>query len=121
MNLKLKLETSLDFFLLFIILVKIVFFVSAVGHLILSHSVSDRAKNVDPKLVELKGYTEFIFMIAMAILMLYHFNPYIKRVSVDEESRMLFFLFGWILILTANWSMFFSVSPLYKSLANSFS
>ena len=48
----LKFETSLDFFIFFIILIKIVFIVSAIGHLILSHSSNSKAKTIDPKLIQ---------------------------------------------------------------------
>lgn len=117
---KLKLETSLDYFLFFIILVKIIFFFSAVGYLILSHSNNNKAKHIDPKLLKIKGYTEFVFTISMAILLLYHFNPYVTKISIDEESRILFFIFALIIILTANWNLFFTESPVYKLFVKSF-
>jgi hypothetical protein len=120
MNLKLKLENSFDLFLLFIIIIKIVFVIATVGHVVASHSNNFKIANADPAFIELKEYTEFIFTIAMAILILYHFNPYVKRVSVDEESKVLFFIFGIIIILTSNWNLFFTESPLYKLAVNSF-
>lgn len=111
---QLKFETSLDYFVFFIILVKIVFIFSAIGHVILSHSVSSQAKNIDPKLVYWKERTEFIFIISMAILLIYHFNPRLAKKPVGEETALLFFLFGWILIFTAKWSLFIHEAPWYK-------
>lgn len=102
----LKFETSLDFFIFFIILIKIVFIVSAIGHLILSHSSNSKAKTIDPKLVYWKERTEFIFIISMAILLIYHFNPRFSKKPIGEEIAVLFFLFGWILIFTAKWNLF---------------
>ena len=49
---QLKFETSLDYFLFFIILIKIVFVISAIGHVILSHSTSAKAE----KLATLKQF-----------------------------------------------------------------
>lgn len=109
-----KIETSLDLFLLFIILIKIVFILSSVGHLILSHKHKD--SNLDPKLVYWKERTEFIFIISMAILLIYHFKPgHLKPIS--GETSILFFLFGWILIFTAKWSLFFKEAKWYKNIA----
>lgn len=116
---QLKFETSLDFFIFFIILIKIVFIISAIGHLILSHSTNTKAKQIDPKLVYWKERTEFIFIISMAILLIYHFNPRLSKKPISEETALLFFLFGWILIFTAKWSLFVTEAPWYKQFVSS--
>ena len=116
----LKFETSLDFFVFFIILIKIIFIISAIGHLILSHSKSTQAENLDPTLVYWKERTEFIFIISMAILLIYHFYPSLYKKSISEETSLLFFLFGWILILTAKWSIFIHEAPWYKLIVSLF-
>ena len=90
---QLKFETSLDYFVFFIILIKIVFIISAIGHLFLSHSTSDKAAKLDPKLVYWKERTEFIFTISIAILLIYHFNPLFSKKYIDSETSLLFFLF----------------------------
>jgi hypothetical protein len=113
-----KFETSLDYFVFFIILVKIVFILSAIGHVILSHSTSSQAKKIDPKLMYWKERTEFIFIISMSILLIYHFNPRLSKKPVGEETALLFFLFGWILIFTAKWSLFVHEAPWYKQIIN---
>ena len=113
-----KLENSLDFFLFFIIFVKIVFIISAIGHLILSHSTSSKAEKIDPKLVYWKERTEFIFIVSMAILLIYHFNPRLSKKLIGEETALLFFLFGWILIFTAKWSLFVHEAPWYKRIVS---
>jgi hypothetical protein len=115
----LKFETSLDYFVFFIILIKIVFIISAIGHLILSHSGNDKAAKLDPKLVYWKERAEFIFIISMSILLIYHFNPRFSKKPIGEESALLFFLFGWILIFTAKWSLFITEAPWYKKLVSS--
>lgn len=111
---QLKFETSIDYFVFFIILVKIIFIVSAIGHVILSHSTNEKAAKIDPKLVYWKERTEFIFIISMAILLIYHFNPRLSKKPISEETGLLFFLFGWILIFTAKWSLFIHEAPWYK-------
>lgn len=113
-----KFETSLDYFVLFIVLIKIVFILSAIGHVILSHSTSSNAKKIDPKLIYWKERTEFIFIISMSILLIYYFNPRVAKRPIEEETALLFFLFGWILIITAKWSMFFHEAPWYKRIVS---
>jgi hypothetical protein len=113
---QIKLETSLDYFIFFIILIKIVFIISSIGHLILSHSTNSKAEKIDPKLLYWKERTEFIFIISMAILLIYHFNPRLSKKPIGEETSLLFFLFGWILILTAKWSLFIHESHWYQNI-----
>ena len=115
-----KPESFLDFFVFFIILVKIVFVFAAIGHLILSHSTNINAKNIDPTLVYWKERTEFIFIISMSILLVYHFHPKLAKKPIGQETALLFFLFGWILIFTAKWSLFFKEAPWYKKLVSIF-
>jgi cell division protein FtsW (lipid II flippase) len=114
----LNFESWIDYFLFFIIIVKIVFVISAIGHLFLSHSSSDKAKQIDPHLVHLKKRTEFIFIISMAILLIYHFNPPFPHKSIDRETALLFFLFGCVLILTSDWNLFIREAPWYKQIVN---
>lgn len=113
---QLKFETSLDYFIFFIVLVKIVFIISAIGHVILSHSTNTNAKKIDPKLQYWKERMEFIFIISISMLLIYHFNPRLSKKHIDEETALLFFLFGWVLIFTAKWSMFIHESPWYQEI-----
>lgn len=113
-----KFDTSLDKFVFFIILIKIVFALSAVGHIILTHMPNDALeKKYDEKLVYWKERTEFIFIVSMSILLIYHFKPG-KNKPIGEETSILFFLFGWILLITSKWSLFFTEAPWYKSLVS---
>ena len=91
---------------------------SAIGHLILSHSTNENANKIDPKLVYWKERTEFIFTISMAILLIYQFHPYSHKKQITHETGLLFFLFGWILIITAKWNLFITESTWYKKIAN---
>jgi hypothetical protein len=113
-----KLETSFDYFIFFIILIKIIFVISAIGYVILSHSTNEKAKQVDPKLLYWKERTEFIFIISMAILLIYHFNPRFSKKPINEETSLLFFLFGVVLILTAKWSLFIHEAIWYKKIVS---
>lgn len=112
-----KLETTLDFFIFFIIIIKIIFVISAISHAVLSRMTSSNAKQFDNKIVYWKERTEFIFTICMAILLIYHFKPG-KNKPINEETTILFYLFGWILIFTANWNLFYTEAPWYKKITS---
>jgi len=63
---------------------------------------------------------EFIYIMCMSILLIYLFNPYQKTLPlITNETRYLIFLFAFILITTANWSLFFKEPSLFKELQKS--
>ena len=111
-------EDKLDYFLTFIIIIKIIFALSAVGHIVLTHIPNDTLeKKYDSKLVYWKERTEFVFVASMAVLLIYHFKPG-KNKPINEETSILFFLFGWITLITANWGLFFTEANWYKNLVS---
>ena len=63
-----------------------------------------------------KERTEFIFIICMAVLLIYYFKPGTTR-QLNSETSLLFFLFGWILIITAKWNVFFTQAKWYSSIS----
>lgn len=63
---------------------------------------------------------EFIYIMCMSILLIYLFNPYQKTLPlITKETRYLIFLFAFILITTANWSLFFKEPSLFIELQKS--
>lgn len=115
---EIKFEKEIDYLIFFIILVKIVFIISAIGHIYFSHSTIKQAKNIDDKLIYFKERTEFVFIISMSILLIYHFNPRFSKKPINSETSLLFFLFGWILIITAKWGLFITEAPWYKEIVS---
>ena len=114
-----KLESTLDFFILFIIFIKIVFLLSAVGNLFLTHMPASISKAIgikDATLLYWKERTEFIFIVSMSVLLVYHFRPG-HFIPISSETSLLFFLFGCILIITAKWDLFFKEAPWYKKIS----
>jgi len=57
----------------------------------------------------LKHQLEFIFTILMAFILVIVFNPYKKEnILLNYEVRTLLYLFGFLLIITADWGNFFN-------------
>ena len=55
----------------------------------------------------------------MSILLIYLFNPRVDRNTlIDKETKLLLFLFGFILLITAKWDVFIKESPLLKMIQN---
>lgn len=99
-----------------IIAIKIGFILMAVTGIYLKAT-----KKENEELIESTEYWkerfEFIFVILMAFLLIYLFNPrYNNQVVIDYEMKLLLYLFGFILIITAKWSAFFEETKWFKQL-----
>ncbi len=118
--------SPIDIFVLFIIFIKIVFILTSIGHVILTHmtrkgsgsdSDSDfndkKKQEKDIKLMYWKERTEFIFIASMAILLIYYFNPRSMK-PLTKETSLLFYLFGWVLLITAKWGIFIKDAKWYS-------
>ena len=105
-----------DIFIVLIFLVKIVFFILVLVHLYLKqHGKNNSEKDVT--VLFWKERVEFVFIILMSFLLIYLFNPKTNRLfMIDRETKILLFLFGFILIITANWSIFIQESKLFKDI-----
>jgi len=62
------------------------------------------------KLTTIKEQLDFVFIWLMSLILIINFNPYVKFIQIDPETKMLFFLYGIIMIFTANYSFFESNS-----------
>ena len=122
-----KTEEIVKWFVLFIIAVKIAYSIAYYGNFILTSISDDFAKDFkkyEQPLSHWKHVTEFIFVLCMSILLIYHFYPShdtIQRpIVVDKETRLLFLLYGFILIFTAKWTIFFDEKTLFIQFINKF-
>lgn len=106
-------EHALNIFVVFIIIVKVVFVLSAIGYAI-THFLHKNDKE-NAQLLYVKERTEFVFIISMSILLIMHFKPGSTLVP-NKETAILFFIFGWILIVTAKWELFFQNSKMLSAL-----
>jgi hypothetical protein len=101
-------------YIILVILVKVVFVVLAVSHLVIK--VKGKAESeTDKKIIFWKERMEFIFIFLMSLLLIYLFNPRANRyANLDYETRILLYLFGFILLITAKWGAFIHENPLFK-------
>jgi hypothetical protein len=100
----------------FIFIVKIIFIILAITLLYTKHK---NPKNI--KLIESlqfwKERMEFMFKAMMSLMLVYVFNPLSNNmILINREAKLLLCLFGFILILTADWSTFINESKLFEKL-----
>ena len=80
-------------------------------------SIGKIDSDLDKKIVYWKKRIEFIFEILMAILLIYLFNPRHDHKSlIDQHVKILLFIFGFLLLITAKWSTFFAESKWFINL-----
>jgi|LauGreDrversion2_2_1035103.scaffolds.fasta_scaffold00276_5 hypothetical protein len=62
-----------------------------------------------------KSRVEFVFTFLMSLLLIYLFNPKTDRKEmINKETGLILFLFGVVLIITADWSDFFKETASIK-------
>ena len=122
-----KTEEIVKWFVLFIIAVKFAYSATYYGNLIMSSISDDFAKDFkkyEHVILHWKHVTEFIFVLCMSILLIYHFYPsrgtIQQPIIVDKETRVLFLLYGFILIFTAKWTLFFDEKTLFIKFIDKF-
>jgi len=67
-----------------------------------------------------KERSYFVFTCSMAVLLVIVFNPwYNNERHMNSEVKLLFYLFGWITLVTADWTVFFKEAPWFQALSSS--
>ena len=122
----------LDNYIYFIFFIKIIFIILAIVNLYLKKQIpaeekenketQDKIKKQlkpQQKIENWKKHIELLFKFLMAMLIIYIFNPRYNRIHlINYEAKLLFFLFGIILIFTAHWKEIIKESPLLVYIQN---
>jgi cell division protein FtsW (lipid II flippase) len=97
-----------------IIAIKVLFILSAIGHIYLKEKHQENS-DLDKKFLYWKERFEFIFIFLMSCLLIFVFNPRQDNSRlINSEIKILLYLFGIILLITANWGSFFKESKWFK-------
>jgi hypothetical protein len=90
------------------------FLILAMAHVYLTIKGEEKSET-DQKIEYWKERLEFIFVALMAILFIYLFSPRTgKSILIESETKILLYLFGLFLLITANWGEFFTESKTFK-------
>lgn len=92
------------FYVSSIFLVKIIYFIFILLVIYFTHKKNN-------KLIEIftywKSQIEFLYTVLMSILLIILFNPYVTEIKlIDEETRILFFMYGLIMLINSHWELF---------------
>jgi hypothetical protein len=103
----LSLEKILKIIVYFVIVIKVFFYSSAIGTVVCEHYKPE--SEITQKFYRFFSYwrekTEIIYFISMALLLIIIFNPsHNHKKYINQEIGILFWLFGFIIIVTSNWS-----------------
>jgi len=100
---------SLDYFIYITFSVKGIFFILTIFNLILG--AIGRSEDLVKSIDFWREHIEFIFVSLMSVLLIIYFNPFIQKPpEINHESRILLFAYGIIVLLNADWSLFFKES-----------
>ena len=108
---------------MYIILVfffKVIFIVLALTNIYLKTKGKGKENGTLSKSIKYwKERVEFLFVILMALLLIYLFSPRSNRTTlINSETKLLFYLFGFVLLITAKWENFFKESKWVVYLQN---
>jgi peptidoglycan/LPS O-acetylase OafA/YrhL len=116
-----NIEYILTLYIDFIIFIKILFIICVFGDYFFRYYNKDSKSSIFWE--DMSHYwrlkTEFIFTICTALLLIFIFRGKTNIIYITDEMRILFYLFGFLLIVTADWSSFFKVPKADKKLSES--
>ena len=105
---------NFNMYIILIFFIKIVFVILALAHLYLKIKHKSGSET-DKQILYLKERFEFVFIILMSCLLIYLFNPRNNRIfMLNRETNLLIYLFGFILLITANWNTFIHKSEIFN-------
>jgi hypothetical protein len=103
-----------NYYIYFIIFVKIIFTILFCGHIYYLAKGEKDSENII-NIEFWKSRSEFIFEISMALLLIYIFSPNKNRLHlIDYETKFLFYVLGFLLLITLDWSLFIGESWVLK-------
>ena len=103
-----------DLYIYLIFIIKLGFILLASTHIYLKVK-GESDSDLDKKILYWKERVEFIFILLMALLLIYLFSPRAYRIfMIDGETKILLYLFGFILLITAKWAEFFQEAEWFQ-------
>jgi hypothetical protein len=108
-----------NIYITFAFIVKLIFIVLALTYIFIKTKGKENS-SLAIKIKYWKERVEFIFTILMAILLIYLFSPRANRtIMINHEAKLLLYLFGFVLLITAKWGEFIKESKWFIYLQNS--
>jgi hypothetical protein len=123
-----KLGRIYDNYVIFVIIIKILFVIFAV----ISRHYQKKIKTAGNNKSQLQEYTqkynwalywkdrlEFFFLISTSLICIIVFYPfYSDPIFIDRHTKILLFIYGFIVLITLNWNILGTLPPWFISLQN---
>lgn len=101
----------LDAYIDTIFVLKLIFMMLSLTHMYFNIKYPGEEADLDKAVVFWRETISFIFVFLMACLLIYLFFPMrTKVVEINGETKLLFFIFGIVLLATAKWGEFINES-----------
>ena len=103
-----------DLLIYFTFFIKLIFLCSSVYLRYLTFTHTTKSPDLIEKLNYWKYRSEFIFKACLSLILIILFNPRNTSniITLDTETKLLLFIYGWIVISEADWGQFFKTSKL---------
>lgn len=106
---------KIDYFITFLLIVKVLFVLCALARVYLEHKKGEKNEVLIEKVEYWKDRFEFIFIAGMSLLlMLFFFPRNNKPIVTTFETRFLFFVYGILVFIKLDWKLFFAESKTFK-------
>ena len=103
---------NFDKYVTFAFLTKFLFLILSISHLYFKFS---HKNDQDIKIIFWRERVEFVFITLMSFMLLFLFFPLANNIIyIDNETKLLLFIFGIILLTSAKWEVFIKESPVFK-------
>jgi hypothetical protein len=123
-----KLGRIYDNYVIFVIIIKILFVIFAV----ISRHYQKKIKTAGNNKSQVQEYTqkynwalywkdrlEFFFLISTSLICIIVFYPfYSDPIFIDRHTKILLFIYGFIVLITLNWNILGTLPPWFISLQN---
>jgi hypothetical protein len=96
-----KFEKAIDYFLFLMLIVKAIFLISAVGHVVTIHANNPNIQKHELLMRKISETTEMIFIFGMSLFLIYFFFPRRKSFPINKETALLLFAYGIVMLLGA--------------------
>jgi len=107
--------SEFDIYITLIFTIKVLFVLFAIFSIYYKHK-GPKYEELEMEILYWKERLEFAFIFMMSALLIYLFSPSKKRyLEIDNETRLLLFLFGFVLLLTGSWGEFIKEAKWFKT------
>lgn len=96
-----KFERTVDYFLFLMLIVKTIFLIAAVGHVVTIHAKNPKIQQHELLMRRISDTTEMIFIFGMSMFLIYYFYPRRDSFKVNKETALLLFAYGIVMLIGA--------------------